>query len=62
MPILHENEFFVLEIAGHHFLLTNQGMSCRQTKKEFFAEELVDRDPGVWRRLADKRKVELFFL
>jgi len=62
MAILHENEFFVLQIAGDYFLLLNQRVCRRQTEQEFLAEELTDLNSGVWRRIAKQRKVELFFL
>src|SRR6266478_1250077 len=37
MAILHENEFFVLQIAGDYFLLLNQRVCRRQTEQEFLA-------------------------
>jgi len=46
MAILHENEFFVLQIAGDYFLLLNQRVCRRQTEQEFLAEELTDLNSG----------------
>ena len=44
MPILHQNEFFVLQISGIHLRALGQRMERRQTKKEFFGEELLNLD------------------
>ena len=56
---MHQNEFLLAQIRGHHRLLVNQWMINRQAEKKFFAKERFGLDVRVVGHITNQGEIDL---